>query len=129
WGAPKITGNDFICPGESVQLAASGGLGYRWRVISGTDSMSDYDIYNPVAVPSVTTTYVVTSLANAYCSNNTDTHTVRVYPAQQISRPSVSITASPAINFHWGDSVTFTANATGCKNITFRWLVNGTQVP
>lgn len=131
WGPPRITGDTFICPGESVQLTASGGLGYHWRILRGgsLNSLSDTSIYNPVATPDSTTTYVVTSLANTYCSNNKDSITVQVYPASSVSRPGVSITVAPDSNIIIGNTVTFTANATGCTNTIYNWFVNGTRVP
>jgi len=131
WGPPKITGDTFICPGESVQLTASGGLGYHWRILSGgsLNSLSDTSIYNPVATPDSTTTYVVTSLANTYCSNNKDSITVQVYPASLVPTPRVSITVSPGNDINLNNPVTFTANASGCANMKYAWYVNGTQVP
>jgi hypothetical protein len=131
WGPPKITGDTFICPGESVQLTASGGLGYHWRILRGgsLNSLSDTSIYNPVATPDSTTTYVVTSLANTYCSNNKDSITVQVYPAALMPKPGVSILVAPDTNIHLNNPVTFTAYASGCNNIKYQWFVNGTQVP
>ncbi len=131
WGPPKITGDTFICHGESVQLTASGGLGYHWRILRGgsLNSLSDTSIYNPVATPDSTTTYVVTSLANSYCNNNKDSITVHVYPASAVPKPRINITVAPDSNIHLYNSVTFTANASGCNNIKYQWFVNGTQVP
>lgn len=131
WGPPKITGDTFICPGESVQLTASGGLGYHWRILRGgsLNSLSDTSVYNPVATPDTTTTYVVTSLANTYCSNNKDSITVQVYPASMVPTPRVSITASPGNTIHLNNTVTFTANASGCTSMKYAWFVNDTQVP
>lgn len=131
WGPPKISGDTFICPGESVQLTARGGLGYHWQALPGgsRNSLSDTSIYNPVATPDSTTTYVVTSLANTYCSNNKDSITVQVYPASLVPTPRVHITVSPDSNILLNSMVTFTANATGCANMKYAWFVNGTQVP
>ncbi len=55
---PDIT----ICSGNSTQLNATGGLIYSW---SPPASLSDTGIYNPIASPSVTTTYYLNSLAIA----------------------------------------------------------------
>lgn len=131
WGPPKITGDTFICPGESVQLTASGGLGYHWRILRGGsfNSLSDTSVYNPVATPDSTTTYVVTSLANTFCSNNTDSITIQVYPVSAVPKPRVSITVAPDSNIHLNNNVTFTANAAGCTNTQYQWFINGTQVP
>lgn len=53
------TGDATICPGESAQLNASGGLEYEWTPATG---LSDPDIANPVATPTSTTEYVVECL-------------------------------------------------------------------
>jgi hypothetical protein len=47
----------FICQGGSVQLEASGGTNYIW---SPSDGLDNPNIANPVASPTVTTTYTVT---------------------------------------------------------------------
>jgi gliding motility-associated-like protein len=45
-----------VCPGESVQLEASGGTSYLWSPATG---LSDTGISNPVATPTETTLYTV----------------------------------------------------------------------
>jgi len=45
-----------ICAGTSVQLSASGGTSYRWFPETG---LSDPNIANPIASPTVTTLYTV----------------------------------------------------------------------
>ena len=45
-----------ICPGESIQLNASGGVSYQWSPATG---LSDPTIANPVASPEATTLYTV----------------------------------------------------------------------
>ncbi|RMF02804.1 MAG: hypothetical protein D6772_03025, partial [Bacteroidetes bacterium] len=45
-----------ICPGEAVQLEASGGLSYQWTPMAG---LSDPTIANPIASPDTTTLYTV----------------------------------------------------------------------
>lgn len=54
--ATGISANDTICTGEDIQLHATGGFAYSW---SPTSSLSSSSIANPVAHPSVTTTYTV----------------------------------------------------------------------
>ncbi len=54
-----------ICGGGSTQLLASGGTTYSW---SPTDGLSDPNIPNPFASPTVTTTYYVT-VSDSSCSN------------------------------------------------------------
>ena len=56
--------DETICPGESTQLEASGGVSYLWSPGTG---LSDIGIPNPVASPSETTLYTVEILDN--CGN------------------------------------------------------------
>ena len=57
---PNVTATadiDKIFAGDTVQLAATGGINYTW---SPTDGLSDPNIANPIANPIRTTTYTVT---------------------------------------------------------------------
>ena len=54
-----------ICSGNNTTLNASGGTNYAWLPASGLSSTS---IFNPVANPTVTTTYTVTA-SNGNCSS------------------------------------------------------------
>lgn len=56
--APNVPRSSyFICPGETVQLLATGGTEYSWSPAVG---LSDSSIANPVASPPVSTLYTVT---------------------------------------------------------------------
>jgi len=66
--------NITICKGDTVQLFASGGLGYVW---SNPESLSDHTIANPLAAPTSTTTYNVTTV-NIYGCTDFDEITVFV---------------------------------------------------
>lgn len=60
------TANDtIICPGESVQLNASGGANYFWSPASGLNNIFTN---NPIATPGQTTTYTVSVLDSNNCS-------------------------------------------------------------
>lgn len=65
-----------ITAGESVQLAASGGLAYLWKPAEG---LSNPAIADPVASPAVTTTYTVTVGNGSVCLTS-DSVTVTVIP-------------------------------------------------
>lgn len=56
--------NDTVCRGDMMQLNASGGTVYQW---SPDTSLSDANIYNPVASPNINTVYYVT-VSNGNCS-------------------------------------------------------------
>lgn len=96
-------GNDtVICNGSSVQLSSSapGAVSYAWTPTTG---LSDPTIANPIANPTVTTTYVVAITNGNGCTDN-DTMVVNVVPL-----PSPSITPSGPTSFCTGGSVTLTA--------------------
>src|SRR6185436_11072622 len=50
----SISPDTFICRGSSVQLQAVGGLTYSWIPLEG---LSNSSVTNPVATPTITTTY------------------------------------------------------------------------
>lgn len=52
----SLTTPSAICPGDSVQLQASGGVGYKW---SPADGLNTTGIANPIASPTRTTIYKV----------------------------------------------------------------------
>jgi len=90
-----------ICPGNSVNLVsnATGATTFSWSPSTG---LSNSNISNPVASPSVTTTYIVTA-SNGFCSV-TDTITVNVLSQIQCGQQNVL--------------VGFTAPDTVCVNST-----------
>jgi len=63
---------NYCVAGGPVQLQAIGGTAFTWTPQAG---LSDPNIANPTASPTVTTDYIVTSNLNALCKN---TDTVRV---------------------------------------------------
>ena len=68
--------DQYICKGDSVQLSAQGGTHYNWLADA---TLSNTGIFNPIATPSVSTTYVVV-VSNDYGCAGTDTVTVFVNP-------------------------------------------------
>lgn len=93
-----------ICNGSSVQLnsSAPGAVSYAWTPTTG---LSNPSIANPIANPTVTTTYVVAITNGNGCTDN-DTVVVTVVPL-----PSPSITPSGPTSFCTGGSVTLTSAA------------------
>lgn len=74
-----------ICVGGTVQLQASNGLNYSWSPSTG---LSCTNCANPIASPTVNTTYIVTSTASLTC---------KAYAAQNIvitPAPTLLATAS-----------------------------------
>ena len=65
---------DTITVGSSIQLVAIGGVQYSW---SPAYHLSNVGIYNPIATPDTSTTYVVTGI-DIYGCINRDTVTIKV---------------------------------------------------
>lgn len=80
WGPVKASPDTSICSGEPAFLGVAGGGSYQWTVLNGTpNSLSNPGSANPVATPTATTTYLVTSGANPYCPTfNKDTVVITV---------------------------------------------------
>lgn len=79
----SITGRDTICSGDTAQLRANGAASYVW---TPAGSLSCTTCPNPVASPTLTTTYKVVGTTNG-CS---DSATIRVY-----THPKPNVTAGP----------------------------------
>jgi gliding motility-associated-like protein len=95
-----------ICAGSSTTLTATGGSVYSWAPSTG---LSCTTCASPTATPAVTTTYTVTGINAAGCSNRaTVTVTVNPLPVVGIS-PGVAICA--------GSSTTLTA----AGGATYSW--------
>ncbi len=90
-----------ICSGESVQLRASGGTTYSW---TPTDRLSCTDCPEPIANPSKSTMYIVSSSTPGTCEAR-DTVIVTVVEAMEVEAGN-----DPTICL--GDSVTIGATAT-----------------
>jgi gliding motility-associated-like protein len=98
--------NSKICDGQSATLNATGGIIYLW---SPTNSLSNDSIYNPVASPTTTTTYVVSVTDTNGCQNK-DSLIITVN-----SLPVVTITPDEKICF----SSPKTLNAGG--GVSYNW--------
>jgi gliding motility-associated-like protein len=107
-------GDKTICLGDSTQLIASGGLSFTWRAITGPaiavgSNFSCNPCSNPIAYPTATTTYEVTSDLSGGC-HNIDTVTISVAPnfTYTLSSSSLSSCKFEDINF---DIITTPAGA------------------
>ena len=98
-----IAPNDTaICLGQSIQLTAtSTGGSFQWYSVSGDpiSSLSCSNCANPVATPTVTTTYAVSSTSGSGCVDF-DTVTVTVN-----SIPTPTVYNDGPLSFCIGDSV------------------------
>ena len=106
-----------ICAGGGVTLSASGGITYSW---SPTTDLSNPNIFNPTATPSITRTYTVTASLGGGCSA-VDSVTVTIIPLPSITvsadtmicqGTSINLTASGADSYSWSP-ITGLTNSTG----------------
>lgn len=89
---PNVSNDTSICPGTSAQLYANDGTAYVWS--PGTD-LSNANIANPVATPTIQTTYSVT-VTNQFQCTATDVVTVSVFPQPNaIAGPDTSVCLNP----------------------------------
>ncbi|MFH0895301.1 MAG: gliding motility-associated C-terminal domain-containing protein [Bacteroidota bacterium] len=101
-------GNDTtICEGGSANLLATGGSVYAWSPATG---LSCTNCQNPVATPTITTTYTVT-VSSGSCTPATDDVIVTVNPT-----PTVTVTPNP-LTLCSGTSGTLTASGA----TTYAW--------
>lgn len=71
-----------VCSGKSIEIKASGAVTYQW--IRDTGNLNSTTIPNPVATPSVTTTYTVAAMGENQCFTDTASITIRVQPSPVI---------------------------------------------
>jgi len=84
-------GNDVsICYGSSTQLSATGGGIYSWSPLA---SLNNASVYNPIATPTINTSYIVT-VTNSYGCSKTDNVTISVSPLPQTPVISENITGN-----------------------------------
>lgn len=95
----------LICPGDSLQLSATGGGFYAW---SSPGTLSNPGVSNPVAFPPQTTTYTLTVTALNGC---TDTDTVTVRVSNVLAQPG------PNLDLCIGESVVINGSGGG----TYQW--------
>lgn len=113
-------GDDSICIGSATNLVASGGVQYDW---SPTTGLSDPQIANPIASPTVTTNYVVTVTDVNGCQN-TAAQNITVLPLPTVGVSSASpyvckydstqLNATGGVAYQWSPGASLTC--TTCPN-------------
>lgn len=94
--------NQTICSGSSTTLNATGGTSYSWSPSTG---LSNSTSANPVASPTVSTTYTLTATNSTGCS---DTSVVKVFV-----NPRPSVNAGADVTVCSGSSVMLNGSGTG----------------
>ena len=122
-GTVVTTAHDTLCIGGSVQLKASGTEYFTWSPTSG---LSDPNIPNPVARPSVTTVYTVTGYDRKNCFRSIGTTRVMVYNYPSVfagadasirsggSLQLKPVTSADVSTYQWTPSLGL--SCTGCAN-------------
>jgi len=109
----QIQGDSALCPGDSIQLIATGGQQYDW--FAGTN-LSNNSIPNPIATPTNNTTYSVMVTDSNGCSDSTswmvilnDNSFVPLNDRIICLGDSVQLTTT-------GNQAVWTGNALSCNN-------------
>ncbi|MFN5628371.1 MAG: GEVED domain-containing protein [Bacteroidota bacterium] len=121
-----------ICFGGTTQIIATGGASYLWTPATG---LSNSSIANPIASPSVTTTYTVVSSSGS-CSA-TDQITITVVPAVTAnagtdvvicSGSSATLSSTGGSSYEWSPSIGLSnaavANPVASPTATTSYVVN-----
>ncbi len=113
-----LTPDTTICSGISKQLNVSGGTAYTWLPATG---LNNPNIANPIATPTVTTSYTVTVINGSFAScTRTATVTITVIPAPTAVAGSdtticlgtpANLVASGGTNYSWSPTTNL-SNAT-----------------
>jgi plastocyanin len=104
-----------ICAGSSTQLAGGGGVLYNWTPTTG---LNFSNIANPIASPSVTTEYTLTTTSASGQCASTDNIIVTVLPLA-VSPASVSVNRQIVCNDDNGNII---LSATGGSGSTLEWF-------
>lgn len=123
----NLSPNASICPSDSAQLSASGGVTYQWFPATG---LSNSGIANPKASPITTTTYkVIVTTAEGCRDSASTTVSVLTKPVATASNDiticsgdTVLLSASGGTNYQWfpttGISNPIQANTNAYPNTT-----------
>ncbi len=113
---PQLTimagGATNICVGDSVQLFADNNVGNAGIMWTPDDFLNADDIPNPVATPTVTTTYTAT--VNVSGCTATDMVTINVDPYDPVSLTTTDTTLCEGSVLQLADSIEFTTT-------TYEW--------
>lgn len=131
-----LNNDTSICIGSCVQLNASGGTNYTWTPATGLSSAS---IANPIACPTVTTSYLLTVVDGNSCSD-TASVVITVDPLPIVSAgpdvwvcpgASIQLNATGATTYSWspttGLSNASIANPVASPAATSTYIVTGTD--
>lgn len=117
WPTTRGLGDTSVCPKGPAFLGATGGSNFVWTVVPGGSpitSLNCTNCSNPVASPTDTTYYIVTSTSNTYCPDNADTVKVSVIPGPKFDGQNDTVTCP-------GNPVTLNLKATPPTGVTYSY--------
>jgi hypothetical protein len=129
----NLSNDATICEGGNVFLTASGATNYTWTPSVG---LNNSNIANPVATPSVTTTYTVTGITGACNALDFVTITVNPIPLVEVTAtPNVicegetsSLQATGASSYAWSPIIASGSNVSVSPITTTTYTVTGTSL-
>lgn len=126
-----------ICSGTSVQLSATGGTSFSW---SPNSNLSSNSVFNPIASPVTTTTYVLVSSDGSGCAG-TDSVVVFVNPIPSVSagsnqticsNGSIQLSATGGVDYIWAPTTGLSNaniyNPIATPNSSIVYNVTGTDI-
>lgn len=117
----QVTPDTGICPNGSVQLNASGGATYLWSPATGLSSAT---VNNPIASPTVNTTYQV--IVTDLCGSDTAEVEVIIYPTNSsisidtliCSGGTANLTATGGGTYSWTPAASINNPSASSVNAT-----------
>ena len=109
----------FVCPGSTVQLAATGGIAYSWTPSAG---LSNPNIRTPLAFPVVSTTYTVVATGQNGCVGVDSVHVSII-----TEEPPTITSVGPSAICAAGGSVQLRVPEQA--GFTYQWYLNTNPIP
>ena len=100
----KASGDVTICLGNSIQLNASGAAQYQW---SPLQSLSCTTCPNPIAIPSISTPYIVEGLNSLGCPGYDTVNVTVIQPLKMTSSGNDSICIGQSANLRVGGAASY----------------------
>ncbi len=132
----NVSNDTTVCLNDSAQLTASGGVNYSW---SPTGGLSDPNVSNPMASPTVNTTYTVVVTNGAGCVDSADV-VVSLFALPVVTagpdtavceNECVDLLASGATSYAWTPATDLSdpnvANPQACPASSIQYVVEGTD--
>jgi gliding motility-associated-like protein len=107
-----LSKDTIICPNTTIQLSASGGISYSW---SPASTLSNSSISNPLASPTISTTYFLTTVGANSCTSK-DSVIVSIWSAPNFNisssdticiNDSIQLDASGGYKYLWQPTTAF----------------------